>query len=118
MRTTIDLIHELEAEAQRFTGVALAGFDKTTTFIFADDPKRLGKLNEAVEAGGQPVGMLAFNLEDGGHRLQLFSRPIAECTEMPMVQNYLNSLTQTLREIIKHKYPGVDGYQVMGEWLN
>jgi hypothetical protein len=61
VRTTIDLIHELETEAHRFTNAALAvGFEKTTTFVFADDAKRQGKLDEAVRVGGEPAGVLAF----------------------------------------------------------
>ena len=42
MRTTLDLIRELDDEAPKFSHVLLAiGFDTSTTFIRADDPNRL-----------------------------------------------------------------------------
>jgi hypothetical protein len=66
MRTTADLIQELDEEAGNFTGVALVvGFEATTTFVFAGKPNRLEKLNDAVSAGGEPVALIGYDLHHG-----------------------------------------------------
>jgi hypothetical protein len=53
MRSTADLIDEVEAEATNFTNAAIVvAFEDTTVYVFATDEDRLDKLNNAVESGG------------------------------------------------------------------
>jgi len=104
-RTTIDLIEELEAEKNSFTNVALAiGFESTTIFIFATEADKLDKLNRAVEAGGEPVGLLGIDMHNG--LLSIHQRPLQEYAEEEWVQTYLYTLASNLREKLKGQYPG------------
>jgi hypothetical protein len=49
LRTTVDLISELEAERDKFFAVALVvGYESSTTFVFADDAK-VAKRSLSVE---------------------------------------------------------------------
>ena len=58
MRTTAEVIAELETEAERFTHVALAvGFENTTLFIMSGEDRKISKLNQMIEQGGEPIGL-------------------------------------------------------------
>jgi hypothetical protein len=57
MRTTRDLIMELEENAKGYAVAALViAFENTTVYVMAGDPNGLQLLNEAVTLGGVPVG--------------------------------------------------------------
>jgi hypothetical protein len=77
-RTTKDLIAEMDTEAQKFNfGVLLAvGFEASSVFIQSDDDERHTKLNEAVYAGGEPIGLIGINRDGDG--LTVFSKLLTE----------------------------------------
>lgn len=87
MRTTEDLIMELEENAKGYAVAALViGFESTTVFVMADDPNRLRLLNEAVALGGEPVGWYRRNV---GH---LEMGPLLEYEHEDWVHEYLKAL--------------------------
>jgi hypothetical protein len=90
-RTTVELIEELDTEAPKFTHILLAvGFEHTTVFVRADDPNRLNALNDAVSAGGEPVGLIGLRVGDGH---ALFSRrALREYAEEEWAISYLDNL--------------------------
>jgi len=60
MRSTVDLIQELDAEAQKFWFCSIVvGFETSTIFVAGNQEDRLQMLNEAVEQGGEPIGLIA-----------------------------------------------------------
>lgn len=103
-RTTVDLIEELEGEKSNFTNAALAvGFQSTTIFIFATEADKLDKLNLAVKAGGEPVGLLGIDMHNG--LLSIQQRPLQEYAEEEWVKPYLHAQAANLREKLKEQYP-------------
>jgi hypothetical protein len=65
MRSTAELIAELDKEATQHWYVAIAiGFDHTSVFVRPTDPDRLRCLNEAISAGGHPVGLIVADRVD------------------------------------------------------
>jgi hypothetical protein len=79
-RSTLDLIEELEAEAPKFTSVMLAVEldEHKAAFIFANDPERLSKLDNAMRAGGNPLGFIGLGWEEGGRFRQILSTAVKE----------------------------------------
>lgn len=60
MRSTPELIAELEEESkQLFSCQLVIAFENTSIFVDADDPDRLQMLNDAIRAGGIPIGLIA-----------------------------------------------------------
>jgi hypothetical protein len=108
-RTTLELIEELEAETPKFTHVLLAvGFEHTTIFVRADDPNRLNTLNDAVSAGGEPVGFIGVRIEDG--RASFSRRALQEYAHEDWTIHYLDDLigkaAETLHQAIYDKANG------------
>ena len=108
MRTTKDLIDELEAEAPKFTRVALVvGFERTTEFVWwapPDDGDPLQKLNALIEEGGECVGLIGFTL--GGRHGQVYARALADYGGGEWVGKYLASLTERFAAEAR-RLPGV-----------
>ena len=64
MRTTKNLIDELNEEASKFFDLYLiVGFESECKVVSADDSDQLDKLNELVGAGGEPIGFIGFEKE-------------------------------------------------------
>jgi len=100
MRSTKDLINELQMEAVRLTAVAIAvGFEKKTKFVFAHEPDSLGELNALVQSGGEPVGLVGYLNVEGEARF--YSRPLQEYADEEWVGGYLNSLTDSFLQVLK-----------------
>lgn len=60
MRSTPDLIAELEDEARKHWYVTMVvGFETSTIFVRATDDNRITMLNSAIQAGGTPIGLIA-----------------------------------------------------------
>jgi hypothetical protein len=82
--------------------------DHTTTFIFADQKKPLDALNEAIKAGGNPIGFMGYDCHNG--LLTVQTRPTAEVCEdqetETFVQDYLNRLSKNFGKELKSRYPG------------
>jgi hypothetical protein len=115
MRTTKDLIDELDYEKSHFWVVALAvGFERTTTFIFAHEQNRWQKLNQAVSDGGEPIGLIAFNKEQDGSAT-CHSRVLVEHAHEQGAKDYLDRLIDSFAITL-----GVDRSKVQKQkgWLN
>ena len=104
-RSTLDLISELDAEKAKFFCVALAvGFEKNTTFVWASEMDRLEKLNEAVAAGGEPVGLIGVvqSSADLGHgELAFYTRLLAEHAGKEWAEEYLGVLVEEVATLLK-----------------
>ena len=67
MRSTKELIAELDAEATQHMNVAMVvAFENTTLPIFPADENRLMLLDNAVNVGGSPIGLIAFDRSTNG----------------------------------------------------
>ena len=98
MRSTADLIRELDDEAKHFRLLALAvGFEKSTECIWSTDEKKLEKLNELVKKGGEPVGLVGVIIESG--IAMIHTRPLEECKAEAWVQDYLSSIVRDVGEL-------------------
>ena len=80
MRSTLDVIHELDEEAKKFAHLRLVVcFEQYSLLIRAKDPDRLSKLNDAIGRGGTPIGMVGA-IEDGT-QIYVHKRPLAEWSD-------------------------------------
>jgi hypothetical protein len=107
MRTTPDLIAELEEEAKKHWYVAMAvGFETSTIFVQAEDENRLALLNSAIHEGGIPIGLIAA--DKTGNQLALRVRCFSEHqnSEEFDAQGYLLALTHQIRENLLSLLPG------------
>src|SRR5688572_5457768 len=81
MRTTIELIDELQREAEGTVGCFLVvGFENTTLFVASNEPDAIEKLNGMIEMGGHPVGL--FRMVKGRpQELRIEVRSLDECND-------------------------------------
>jgi len=99
MRKTTDLINEMLKEAKNAWLVAIAvGFENETRFVFSSQKQPLGELNQLVQKGGYPIGLLRFVKE--GTEIQGSYRPFDEYTDEDWVKKYLAGLLDNTREIV------------------
>lgn len=99
MRKTSDLVDEMLAEAKNAWLVAIAvGFDTGTKFVFSSRPRPLKELDQLVQEGGAPLGLLRFERE--GETVQGSYRPFAEYEHEEWVQHYLAGLLEHTGDII------------------
>jgi hypothetical protein len=70
MRSTRDLIKELEQEAREHSSAKLValvvGFEHTSSFVLATDVNKLEMLNEFIKQGGEPFGFIRITPEGNG----------------------------------------------------
>jgi hypothetical protein len=103
MRSTIDLIQELDTEAEKFWVCVIAvGFEQSTTIIAHSQENRLELLDEAVAQGGEPVGMLAVlkepGTEPGTGTLTFCTKVFDEHAQEQQASEYLSKLLYRLAE--------------------
>lgn len=99
MRNTADLVNEMLAEAKKAWLVAIAvGFEQETRFVFSSGRQPLKELNQLVQKGGSPIGLLRFDLEDS--QIQGSYRPFAEYENEEWTKKYLAGLLDNTEEII------------------
>ena len=104
MRTTADLIAELDAEANNFTKAALVvGLESTTMFVFSTDENRLDKLDGLVRNGGEPIGMFGIDIS---HGLNAHHRCLEEYAEESWAERYLETLLDGFKKQLVAAYPG------------
>jgi hypothetical protein len=104
MRTTDDLIAELDEEAGNFTSAALVvGFENTTTYVFSTDEHRLDTLNDLVRNGGEPIGLFGIDLSHG--MLNIHHRTLDEYADASWAERYLEALLEGFMEQLKQTYP-------------
>jgi len=100
MRSTADLIQELDGEAQKFDKICIVvGFENTTTFVFDRDEGRQSALDAAVEVGGEPVGLIGLKFNNGSATFH--ARPLQEYDGDPAMQEYLKALVSEVAQRLK-----------------
>ena len=105
MRSSRDLIVELNSEAEQFTAVAIAvGFPQHTEFVFSGDEGSVTRLDELVRDGGDPVGLLRIVISEA--LLQVDARPFTEYADETWVEDYLQSIAHSLRNLLAGKGAG------------
>lgn len=99
MRETSDLVNEMLIEAKKAWLVAIAvGFEDETKFVFSSRKQPLKELNQLVEKGGYPIGLLRFDKENS--TVQGSYRPFREYENEEWVKNYLAGLLDNAGDII------------------
>jgi hypothetical protein len=121
-RTTLDLIHELDAEAKRFTTVLLAvGFEKTSTFIRSNDDNRHQALNDAISEGGTPVALIGLitvcNADRMVSKVTLYARLLQEYVEEDWAREYLERVVAAQGRALA-AVQGATDYESKPGWMN
>jgi hypothetical protein len=99
MRKTSDLVNEMLKETKSAWLVAIAvGFENETRFVFSSQMQPLAALNQMVQKGGSPIGLLRFDKENS--QIQGSFRPFEEYENEEWAKNYLASLLDNTRDII------------------
>jgi hypothetical protein len=98
MRSTADLIKELEQEAGEHSSAKLValvvGFAHTSSFVFATDVNKLEKLNEFIKQGGEPFGFICIT-QNGTGTGKVHVRAVAEYNKAEAIHQYLTTLAMT-----------------------
>jgi hypothetical protein len=109
MRKTSDLVNEMLTEAKKVWLVAIAvGFENETKFVFSSRRHPLEELDQLVQKGGSPIGLLRFDKENS--TIQGSYRPFEEYENEAWVKEYLAGLLANAGDIIalsqhKHSFP-------------
>ena len=96
-------------EAKKAWLVAIAvGFENETKFVFSSWRHPLEELNQLVQKGGSPIGLLRFDKENS--TIQGSYRPFEEYENETWVKEYLAGLLAHAGDIIalsqhKHSFP-------------
>jgi hypothetical protein len=99
MRTTVELIEELSGEAAKFSAAYLiVGFESTNMTIRATDPDALKLLNEAVQSGGKPIGLIGVVWD--GKTTRSYNRVLAEYVEEPWAHEFMNKVTDAKDKMV------------------
>ena len=99
MRKTSDLVDEMLTEAKNAWLVAIAvGFEGETKFVFSRQKHPLEALNQLVQNGGSPVGLLRFDKENSN--IQGSFRPFEEYAREEWAGKYLAGLLDNTADII------------------
>jgi len=99
MRKTSDLVNEMQKAAKNAYLVAIAvGFENDTRFVFSSQKQPLQELNQLVQRGGSPVGLLRFEKEN--LQIQGSFCPFEEYADEEWAKNYLAGLLDNTGEII------------------
>ncbi|HVP94628.1 MAG TPA: hypothetical protein VMS89_05575 [Methanoregulaceae archaeon] len=99
MRKTSDLVDEMLKEAQgAWLVVIVVGFPNETKIVSSTSRQPLEELNQLVQGGGSPIGLLKFTKE--GDSIQGEYRPFEEYENAQWVPQYLASLLDNAEGII------------------
>lgn len=99
MRKTADLINEMLTEAKNAYLVAIAvGFEDDTRFVFSSQKQPLAALNQLVQKGGSPIGLLRFDKENS--QVQGSYRPFEEYANEEWAKKYLAGLLDYTGKIV------------------
>jgi hypothetical protein len=101
-RTTKELVEELMSESEgTFLTALVVGFEHQTKFVFSNSEEPLKELNEMVENGGEPFGLICCTQEN--NILTFLTRPLVEFEDKEGVSDYLNAAIEIMRKIIEYK---------------
>jgi hypothetical protein len=99
MRKTSDLVNEMLEEAKTTWLVAIVvGFETETKFVFSSRKQPLAELNQLVQNGGSPIGLLRFEKENA--LVQGSYRPFEEYQNEEWAKTYLAGLLDNTGEIV------------------
>ena len=99
MRNTADLVNEmLEVAKNAWLSAIAVGFRDDTKFVFSSAKQPLKILNQFVQDGGFPIGILRFEKEDG--TIQGYFRPFLEYEREAWAGKYLTDLLENTGEIV------------------
>lgn len=99
MRKTSDLVNEMQKEAKNAYLVVIAvGFENDTRFVFSSQKQPLQELNQLIQKGGSPIGLLRFDKEKS--QIQGSFRPFEEYADEEWAKSYLAGLLDNSGEII------------------
>jgi hypothetical protein len=100
MRKTSDLVNEMLEAAKGAWLVAIAvGYENETRFVFSSQAQPLADLNQMIQKGGNPVGLLRFEKE--GSQVQGSYRPFDEFSREDWAAKYLAGLLDNTDEIVR-----------------
>jgi hypothetical protein len=100
MRTTVDLISELQSAASTAEAAGLLVlFENNAILIWAGHPDPLSFLNEAVEVGGHPVGLIRWLRHNGEVTFQVM--PLEEFREDDYILDFIASLMLNFRRVLR-----------------
>jgi hypothetical protein len=113
MRTSRDLIRELEEEGSRHWYAAIAvAFDTSSVFVRSDDVNRQRLLSDAMRNGGIPLGVIALDRADGDITVMSWMYP--EYAQEEKHRDTLGRLTDlVIQGIAEGKSP-----EAPGGWRN
>jgi hypothetical protein len=120
MRTTVELIEELEREARSFSQIALVvGFPEGTQFVWCsegDKAEKIDKLNKLIEEGGEPVGLIGVNIaEDIG---SYYLRPLREYKTNETTLTYLRKLQSVVARVLAAQGALLPDLHYAEGWIN
>jgi hypothetical protein len=102
MRSTADLIVELKTEASRRWYCALVvAFEDRTIFITAAQEKALDLLNEAVNQGGIPIGLIAADKTGNELTMQSYIFPEHGGTAREEAGNLLQRIAEQVAQRLR-----------------
>jgi hypothetical protein len=103
MRSTPDLIAELEEEAKKHWVVVMAiDFESSIAFVRAEDENRLATLNSAIQAGGTPVGLIAADKSESCElAMRIWVYPEHSDSKEFDAEGYLFALIDQIRQNTK-----------------
>jgi hypothetical protein len=108
-RSTLDLVQELGAEASKFSfALLVVTFEKSSSFVSSKEgttKEKLARLNALVTEGGEPIGLVGIVIDDGGHRLTVYSRLLEEYASFEWARSYLDTLIKQFEVLLYKEYP-------------
>jgi hypothetical protein len=96
VRTTGDVIEELILESEGGVACLIVRFKNTSLFVFSSGDDPAGELNEMIENGGNPVGIMQLVKRNGSVLISV--RPLEEFSGDHSIRGYLSTLAETFRE--------------------
>lgn len=101
MRSPEDLVRQLDAEAGKFSMVAIVvAFDDTSRFVFHDDnaDKMVTDLRSMIELGGEPFGLLGYIATEKGSSVSSFIYDEYSDTvwAKPLMDELVGNMVETL----------------------
>jgi hypothetical protein len=117
MRTTLELIEELEREAKSFDQIALVvGVQEHTQFVWCSDGDKVDKLNKLIEQGGEPVGLVGVrSARDVGC---FYLRPLKEYEADETTLAYLKKLQTVTGRALAAKGALLPNLRYAEGWIN
>ena len=120
MRTTSELIGELEREAQSFSQIALVvGFQERAQFLWysdGDKSEKVDKLNHLIQEGGEPIGLVGVNI--AGDIGSFYLRPLQEYETDETTLAYLKKLGSIVARALAAKGALLPNLHYAERWIN